>query len=193
MLISGESPDRFAGLFRLFLAPARLFRTHTICEPSPSRRSRNSLIAVMVRVRTLWRERRFFGFRARPRHFSGDPRPRRGRHALAPRDPSDPKPLPTLHAEACGRTGRRNLRARRTGDGETCERNLCARRGMRPDKAAAFRTVSRRPSRSRWAGLRAGSSGSRGAPQGLPRSTRGVTPSSRTRRHGLERRAAPHG
>ena len=37
-----------------------------------------------------------FGFKERPRHFFSDPRPRRGRHVLAPRDPSDPATLPTL-------------------------------------------------------------------------------------------------
>ena len=39
-----------------------------------------------------------FGFKEPPRHFFGDPRPRRGRHLLAPRDPSDPATLPTLPA-----------------------------------------------------------------------------------------------
>ena len=42
-----------------------------------------------------------FGFKAlnvdaRAVDFSSDPRPRRGRHGLAPRDPSDPATLPTL-------------------------------------------------------------------------------------------------
>ena len=30
------------------------------------------------------------GFKERPRHFFSDPRPRRGRHVLAPRDPANP-------------------------------------------------------------------------------------------------------
>ena len=38
----------------------------------------------------------FFGFKERTRHFFGGPRPRRGGHVLAPRDPSDPTTLPTL-------------------------------------------------------------------------------------------------
>ena len=37
-----------------------------------------------------------FGFKERPCHFFSDPRPGRGRHVLAHRDPSDPATLPTL-------------------------------------------------------------------------------------------------
>ena len=37
-----------------------------------------------------------FGFKELPRQFFSDPRPHRGRHALAPRDPIDPVTLPTL-------------------------------------------------------------------------------------------------
>ena len=37
-----------------------------------------------------------FGFTERPSYFFSDPRPRRGRHVLAPSDPSDPATLPTL-------------------------------------------------------------------------------------------------
>ena len=37
-----------------------------------------------------------FGFRERLRPFCSDPRPRRGRHILAPRDQGDPATLPTL-------------------------------------------------------------------------------------------------
>ena len=43
-----------------------------------------------------------FGFTERPSYFFSDPRPRRGRHVLAPRDPSDPATLPTLMAPAAG-------------------------------------------------------------------------------------------
>ena len=47
-----------------------------------------------------------FGFKGRPRHFFIDQRPRRGRHILAPRDPSDPATVPTLGAAAQDRTMR---------------------------------------------------------------------------------------
>ena len=47
-----------------------------------------------------------FGFNERPRHFLSDPRPRRGRHILAPRDPSpsdpaNPGPVEVLETRAC--------------------------------------------------------------------------------------------
>ena len=37
-----------------------------------------------------------FWLKERPRPFCSDPRPRLGRHILAPRDPGDPATLPTL-------------------------------------------------------------------------------------------------
>ena len=46
-----------------------------------------------------------FGFKERPRHFLSDPRLRRGRHLLAPRDPSDPATLPTLLLIVAGCAG----------------------------------------------------------------------------------------
>ena len=53
-----------------------------------------------------------FGFKERPRPFCSDPRPRRGRHILAPRDPGDPATLPTLGESGghngCGRNRRRD-------------------------------------------------------------------------------------
>ena len=42
-----------------------------------------------------------FGFKERPRPFCSDPRPRQGRHILAPRDPGDPATLPTLAEAGC--------------------------------------------------------------------------------------------
>ena len=41
-----------------------------------------------------------FGFKERPCQFFSNPRPRRGRHVLAPRDPSDPATLPILRRTA---------------------------------------------------------------------------------------------
>ena len=38
-----------------------------------------------------------FGFKERPRPFISDQRPRRSRHVLAPRNPSDPAILSTLN------------------------------------------------------------------------------------------------
>ena len=64
------------------------------------------------------------GFKERPRHIFSGPRPRRGRHVLAPRDPSDPATMPTLRAGVL-----RDLYARFTA----------AQSGARPERGSGQR------------------------------------------------------
>ena len=65
-----------------------------------------------------------FGFKERPRHFFSDPRPRRGRHVLAPRDPSDPATLPTLRSPGPGGSQCTTASLTRTTRGEEEEKRV---------------------------------------------------------------------
>ena len=53
-----------------------------------------------------------FGFKRRPRHFFGNPRPRRDRRVSAPRGPSDPAARPTVESYDRSRAAGRNKATR---------------------------------------------------------------------------------